>query len=190
MPMSTWACRNPVPPIALFILLCVLGLFRFRNLAIAQFPHIDLPIVTVSVTQVGAADKAKAALADLETRYPDTAFSLIDDATPHTAGNYNSAMETLYEGAILAVIVVLLFLRNWRATIIMTTIAIMAGMPPSALAFGDGGEFRAPMAIAVIGGLLLSTLLSLVFVPALFSTFDELRGRMRRGLVTVLGANG
>jgi multidrug efflux pump subunit AcrB len=66
----------------------------------------------------------------------------------------------------------------------------MAGMPPSALAFGDGGEFRAPMAIAVIGGLLLSTLLSLVFVPALFSTCDGLRGRMRRGVVTVRGANG
>jgi multidrug efflux pump subunit AcrB len=73
--------------------------------------------------------------------------------------------------------------------IIMTTIAMTAGMIPSALALGDGGEFRAPMAIAVIGGLLLSTLLSLIFVPSLFSTINGLRTRMRRGLVTVLGAN-
>jgi multidrug efflux pump subunit AcrB len=42
--------------------------------------------------------------------------------------------------------------------IIMTTIAMIASMIPSALAFGAGGEFRSPMAIAVIGGLILSTL--------------------------------
>ena len=71
----------------------------------------------------------------------------------------------------------------------MTTIAMTAGMIPSALAIGDGGEFRAPMAIAVIGGLLLSTLLSLIFVPSLFSTINGLRTHLRRGLVTVLGAN-
>ena len=48
----------------------------------------------------------------------------------------------------------------------MTTIAMIAGMIPSALAFGAGGEFRAPMAIAVIGGLMFSTAL-LIFVPLL-----------------------
>ena len=57
--------------------------------------------------------------------------------------------------------------------IIMTTIAMIAGMMPSALAFGAGGEFRSPMAIAVIGGLLFSTILSLVFVPAAFSFMDD-----------------
>ena len=50
----------------------------------------------------------------------------------------------------------------------MTTVAMVAGMLPSALAFGIGGEFRSPMAIAVIGGLVFSTLLSLVFVPSVF----------------------
>lgn len=73
--------------------------------------------------------------------------------------------------------------------IIMTTIAMTAGMVPSALALGEGGEFRAPMAIAVIGGLLLSTVLSLLFVPSMFSMIDGLKTRIRRGLVTVLGAN-
>ena len=58
--------------------------------------------------------------------------------------------------------------------IIMTTIAMVAGMMPSALSFGAGGEFRSPMALAVIGGLIFSTVLSLIFVPAMFSMMDDL----------------
>lgn len=58
--------------------------------------------------------------------------------------------------------------------IVMTTIAMAAGMVPSALGLGEGGSFRAPMAIAVIGGLIASTMLSLVFVPAVFTVMDDL----------------
>src|SRR6516164_9002566 len=58
--------------------------------------------------------------------------------------------------------------------IVMTTVAMVAGMMPSALAVGDGGEFRSPMALAVIGGLLFSTVLSLVFVPAMFMVMDDI----------------
>jgi predicted RND superfamily exporter protein len=57
--------------------------------------------------------------------------------------------------------------------IVMTTIAMAAGMMPSALALGAGGEFRSPMALAVIGGLIFSTILSLVFVPAMFMVMDD-----------------
>ena len=57
--------------------------------------------------------------------------------------------------------------------IVMTTIAMIAGMTPSALAFGAGGEFRSPMAIAVIGGLALATVLSLLFVPAFFTIMNN-----------------
>jgi hypothetical protein len=57
--------------------------------------------------------------------------------------------------------------------IVLTTIALAAGMMPSALAFGAGGEFRSPMALAVIGGLVFSTILSLVFVPAMFMLMDD-----------------
>lgn len=73
--------------------------------------------------------------------------------------------------------------------IIMTTIAMTAGMVPSALAFGDGGEFRAPMAVAVIGGLITSTLLSLLFVPSLFSVVNGLKVWIRHHIVHTLGAN-
>jgi len=58
--------------------------------------------------------------------------------------------------------------------IVMTTIAMAAGMTPSALGIGFGGEFRSAMAIAVIGGLVVSTLLSLLFVPAFFTIVDDL----------------
>jgi hydrophobe/amphiphile efflux-1 (HAE1) family protein len=64
--------------------------------------------------------------------------------------------------------------RKRARPIIMTTIAMAAGMFPSALGLGDGGGFRSPMAIAVMGGLAASTLLSLVFVPAVFTLIDDL----------------
>jgi len=63
--------------------------------------------------------------------------------------------------------------RKRARPIVMTTIAMVAGMVPSALGIGDGGEFRAPMAIGVIGGLIVSTMLSLVFVPAVFTIMDD-----------------
>ncbi|MBR9762429.1 MAG: efflux RND transporter permease subunit [Rhodobacteraceae bacterium] len=66
--------------------------------------------------------------------------------------------------------------------IVMTTIAMSAGMMPSALALGEGSGFRAPMAIAVIGGLMTSTALSLVFVPAMFTYMDDLSRFLRRVL--------
>lgn len=72
--------------------------------------------------------------------------------------------------------------RKRARPIVMTTIAMAAGMVPSALAFGEGGEFRAPMAVAVIAGLIVSTLLSLVFVPAVFLLMDSL-GRVLGGLM-------
>jgi hydrophobic/amphiphilic exporter-1 (mainly G- bacteria), HAE1 family len=66
--------------------------------------------------------------------------------------------------------------------IIMTTLAMGLGMLPIALAIGEGTEFRSPMAIAVIGGLITSTALSLVFVPAAFSLIDGGKSRMENWL--------
>ncbi|MBX3582477.1 MAG: efflux RND transporter permease subunit [Rhizobiaceae bacterium] len=63
--------------------------------------------------------------------------------------------------------------RKRARPIVMTTIAMSAGMIPASLALGDGGEFRAPMAIAVVGGLLVSTLLSLIFVPSFYTIMDD-----------------
>jgi len=77
--------------------------------------------------------------------------------------------------------------RKRARPIVMTTIAMAAGMLPSAYALGDGGEFRAPMAIAVIGGLLVSTLLSLIFVPSFFTVMDDLGWLVWRSVAGLIG---
>ena len=59
--------------------------------------------------------------------------------------------------------------------ILMTTIAMIAGMLPIALRFGENADFRAPMAITVVGGLATSTLLSLVFIPVAFTIVDDIQ---------------
>ena len=64
--------------------------------------------------------------------------------------------------------------RKRARPIVMTTIAMVGGMLPAAVGLDSGGEFRAPMAVAVIGGLISSTVLSLVFVPALFVLMDDI----------------
>ena len=68
--------------------------------------------------------------------------------------------------------------------ILMTSAAMVLGMLPTALGDGEGSEFRAPMAIAVIGGVVSSTLLSLVVVPAFYLAIEGLKARVRtaRGL--------
>ncbi|WP_062762773.1 efflux RND transporter permease subunit [Falsirhodobacter sp. alg1] len=71
--------------------------------------------------------------------------------------------------------------------IVMTSIAMSAGMLPSALGIGAGGEFRAPMAIAVIGGIIVSTVLSLVIVPSFFLIMDDLSGIMARFIGRFIG---
>ena len=64
--------------------------------------------------------------------------------------------------------------------ILMTTTAMIAGMLPVALALGEGGAFRAPMARAVIGGLITSTLLTLVVVPVAYTYLDGVGERLGR----------
>ena len=65
--------------------------------------------------------------------------------------------------------------------ILMTTIAMGAGMMPLALGWGADPSFRSPMAITVIGGLITSTLLSLLVVPAVFTYIDDLEHLLKRG---------
>ena len=63
--------------------------------------------------------------------------------------------------------------RERARPIIMTTVAMAAGMLPTALALEKGAEFRQPMAVAVIGGLITSTVLSLVLVPVVYEFVDD-----------------
>jgi HAE1 family hydrophobic/amphiphilic exporter-1 len=62
----------------------------------------------------------------------------------------------------------------------MTTMTTVFGLVPLALGLGEGGEAQAPMARAVIGGLLSSTLITLVFVPTVYSLFHRDSGERKR----------
>jgi multidrug efflux pump subunit AcrB len=53
--VSAWSIRKPIPPLVLFIVLIVLGMVSLKTLPITQMPNIDIPIVTITVTQTGAA---------------------------------------------------------------------------------------------------------------------------------------
>jgi HAE1 family hydrophobic/amphiphilic exporter-1 len=68
--------------------------------------------------------------------------------------------------------------------IIMTTAAMIFGMMPIALALGEGGGFRAPMARAVIGGLITSTLLTLVVIPVAYTYMDDLGAWVKSRVVS------
>jgi hydrophobe/amphiphile efflux-1 (HAE1) family protein len=63
--------------------------------------------------------------------------------------------------------------------ILMTTMAMILGMLPSAFGVGEGGEFRAPMALATVGGLLTSTLLTLVMVPVAYMLLARMSDRVK-----------
>jgi multidrug efflux pump subunit AcrB len=70
--------------------------------------------------------------------------------------------------------------------IVMTTIAMIAGMVPIVIGLGGADtSFRSPMAIAVIGGLVTSTLLSLLVIPVVYTLMDDFEGLWKRGYAWV-----
>ncbi|MFM8590147.1 MAG: efflux RND transporter permease subunit, partial [Limnohabitans sp.] len=62
--------------------------------------------------------------------------------------------------------------------ILMTTFALIAGMLPVAIGMGEGGEFYRPMAVAIIGGVITSTLLTLLVIPSFYDSIEWARDRM------------
>jgi HAE1 family hydrophobic/amphiphilic exporter-1 len=71
--------------------------------------------------------------------------------------------------------------RTRLRPILMTSIATMLGLVPMAMGLGDGGELQAPLARVVIGGLLASTMVTLVLVPAVYTLFEEGIAGLRKG---------
>ena len=76
--------------------------------------------------------------------------------------------------------------------ILMTAVSTIVGILPIALGGGTGGEARAPLGIAVVGGMLFSTLLTFFVVPAAYIGFERVRLRLarRRGVAAVAPAGG
>jgi HAE1 family hydrophobic/amphiphilic exporter-1 len=72
--------------------------------------------------------------------------------------------------------------RTRLRPILMTSIATVLGLVPMAIGIGEGGELQAPLARVVVGGLITSTLVTLVLVPAVYTVFEEgWSGLWRRG---------
>ena len=76
--------------------------------------------------------------------------------------------------------------RERARPIVMTTVAMAAGMLPTAFALEKGAEFRQPMAVAVIGGLITSTVLSLVLVPVVYEFIDDFEQWLRPKLAKLV----
>ena len=93
------------------------------------------PVVTFAVfrakgaSEVSVAETVNAALETLRAEHPGVGINLVDDTVFYTYGNYESALHTLLEGALLAVLVVLAFLRNWRATLITAVALPLSAVP-------------------------------------------------------------
>jgi hydrophobic/amphiphilic exporter-1 (mainly G- bacteria), HAE1 family len=92
------------------------------------------------------------------------AILLIDFAKWAREGRGASRREALIEAG-----------RTRLRPILMTTIALIAGMIPVALGIGEGADFRAPLGRAVIGGVIASTVLTLLVIPTVYEIFDEWR---------------
>ncbi|PYE86588.1 efflux RND transporter permease subunit [Phyllobacterium leguminum] len=108
-------------------------------------------------SDVAVADEVAAALANLSAENPDVRFKLVDDNVSYTAGNYHSAMNTLFEGAALSVVVVFLFLRDWRATIV-AAVALPLSIIPTFFAIylmGFSLNILSLLAITLVTGILV-----------------------------------
>ncbi|MCX8507913.1 MAG: efflux RND transporter permease subunit, partial [Rhodobacteraceae bacterium] len=93
------------------------------------------PVVTFGIfrakgaSEVSVAETVNETLDMLAKDHPDIKITKVDDSVHYTYGNYESALHTLLEGAILAVIVVMLFLKNWRATLISAVALPLSAIP-------------------------------------------------------------
>jgi HAE1 family hydrophobic/amphiphilic exporter-1 len=72
--------------------------------------------------------------------------------------------------------------------ILMTTMALIMGMLPVALALGRGSEFRETIGISIIGGISLSTLLTLLVIPCSYTIFDDMSIGIGKGMSRMRGA--
>ncbi len=99
------------------------------------------------------------------------AIMMIDFALEAQRRQGKDAAQAIYEGALI----------RFRP-IMMTTMAALMGTLPIAIGFGAGAEARRPLGLAVVGGLIVSQLLTLYFTPVYYIYLDALQAKMRKGL--------
>jgi HAE1 family hydrophobic/amphiphilic exporter-1 len=99
------------------------------------------------------------------------AIMMIDVALEARRGQAVPAVEAIRQACLL----------RFRP-IMMTTLCALVGALPLALGWGAGAELRQPLGVAIVGGLLLSQLITLLVTPVLYVAFDELAAGLRRWL--------
>jgi hydrophobic/amphiphilic exporter-1 (mainly G- bacteria), HAE1 family len=123
----------------------------------------ETPVVTAAIYRAkGASDYdvknvVLKRIAELERENPGVGYTPIDDSVKYTYGNYTSAMTTLIEGALLAVIVVFIFLKDWRATLI-SCVALPLSIIPTFWAMDAMGfslNLVSLLAITLVTGILV-----------------------------------
>jgi len=98
------------------------------------------------------------------------AIMMIDFALAHRRENGSTAEEAIFQACLI----------RFRP-IMMTTMAALAGTLPIAIGYGDGGEARQPLGLAVVGGLVFSQFITLYLTPVVFVYLDRLQGRLWGG---------
>ncbi len=72
----------------------------------------------------------------------------------------------------------------------MTAVSTIAGMIPVAIGLGSGAETRAPMGTAIVGGMVTSTILTLIVIPVMYSVMDDLAGKIKRLILPAAATAG
>jgi hydrophobe/amphiphile efflux-1 (HAE1) family protein len=107
--------------------------------------------------EVAVADGVKATLKELESRTPGLTLTPVGGSIDHTIEQYDASMAMLYEGALLAIFVVWLFLRDWRATLVAATALPLSILPTFAAIYWFGFTLNTLtlLALAVVVGILV-----------------------------------
>ncbi len=134
--VETLAATTIALPSGQFVRLSDLGRVVDSYEELRSFTRIDgeeavsfLVFRAKGASEVSVADITNDVVDDLRARHPNVGITLVDDSVFYTYGNYEAAIHTLLEGALLAVLVVLAFLRNWRATLIAAVALPLSAVP-------------------------------------------------------------
>ena len=147
--------------------------YRKRNAIVRVNGQEGLALAVVklpSANTLSVVDGVKETIARLQPRLPaNTRLDVVVDASTYTARSYNTVRNALVEAG-----------PTRLRPIVMTTMSVMAALLPIASGLEEGSELLKSAAVVLIGGLITSTLLTLVFVPAMYTVFDDLQHAVTR----------
>ena len=159
--------RRPVGTTLLAIGLLLVGIVAYRFLPVASMPTVDFPTISVTASRPGAD--------------PETMAATVAAPLERRLGEIPGVTELTSRSSLGSTRISVQFDLNRRfRPIMMTTLAALFGAIPLAFESGTGSELRNPLGITIIGGLLLSQLLTLYTTPVIYLTMERLKTRFSR----------